>query len=116
LKAVRGWVNGNSYREAVLRGRLIGVLPRIVATRREFIAGGLVELEWLAISAIEGICQRVESKATGVCHSGDNIRGSDEGMGCRVSIITTREVAVVRSDNYGTLLADADQSEKVRTH
>ena len=84
----------------VLRRGLEGVLARVVATRREFVSGGVGELERLAVSALKGVGQGVEGQVSSKGHSSDDIRGSDECVGSGVGIITTSEVTVVRGDDY----------------
>jgi hypothetical protein len=99
LETVALGVNGDVDAGTVCRGRLEGVLARVIATRWKFITGRSLELERLAIGADEGVSQGVETELSGERQSGGDVRGCDEGMGGGVSIVTAGEVTVVRGDD-----------------
>jgi hypothetical protein len=89
------------YSRAVFRRRLEGVLARVIAAGWEFETGGIAEFECLTISTLQRVGKRVEGEVAGEGHGSDDIWGSDEGVGGRVGIVTTREVTVVRGDDCG---------------
>ena len=93
-------VNSNLDGGTVSGRSLESVLSGVVAARGEFVASGVVKLEGLAISAGEGVRERVESEVASESHGGDDFRGSDESVGSRVSIVTASEVTVVRGNDY----------------
>ena len=93
-------VNSNLDGGTVSGRGLESVLSGVVATRGEFVASGVVKLEGLAISAGEGVRERVESEVASESHGGDDFGGSDESVGSRVSIVTASEVTVVRGNDY----------------
>ena len=100
LETVTLGVNSDADAGTVLGGRLEGVLARVIATRWELIARRSLELEGLAIGTDERVSQGVEAELAGERQSGGNVRGRDEGMGGGVSVVTTSEVTVVRSDDW----------------
>ena len=73
LQTIRVGVDSNVNGSAVARGRLVGVLARVISTRRKFITGWLAELEWLAIRTSKSVRQWVEGKTTAIGHSSDDI-------------------------------------------
>ncbi len=85
----------------VLGRRLEGILTGVVSLRREFVPGGLGELEWLPSGILEGVGQGVEGQVTSKGHGGDDIGGGDEGVRGGVSVISASEVSVVRCNDYG---------------
>lgn len=99
LKTVRSGADNDIDRSTVLRWGLEGILSRVIATRRKLVAGGILELEGLAISASEGVGQGVEGQVASESHGGDDVRGSDEGVGGRVGVVTASEVTVVGGDD-----------------
>ena len=82
---------------------MVCILARVVATRRELLAIGIGELEGFTIGTSKGINQWIEAKIACESESRDNIRGSYEGVGRGIRVITAREVAIVRRDNCVTL-------------
>ena len=107
LKTLRLGVNGDLDGETVLGRRLEGVLARVVTARGELVTVGGGELEGLAVRANERVGERVEAEVTSEGHRGDDIGGSDEGMGGGVGVVTTGEVTVVgRDDGVGVTLLD----------
>lgn len=60
---------------------------------------GIRELERLAIRALEGVGQRVESEISCEGEGSNEFGGSDEGVCGWVGIISASEVTVVRSDD-----------------
>jgi len=95
LKTVTLGANGNVDRNPVNRRGLVCILTRVVTTRRELLAIGVGELEGFAIGTSKGINQWIEAKIACESKSRDNIRGSYEGVGCGIRVITAREVAIV---------------------
>lgn len=100
LKAVGLRINGNLDVGTVFRGRLEGILSRVVAAGRKLMAVGIGELERLAISTNELVGQGIEGQAASEGESSDNVGGSDESVSSGISIVTTGEVAVVRGDDW----------------
>ena len=99
METVALGVNSNLDGSTV-RGRgLEGILSGIVTARRELLAAGVRELEWLAISANEGVSERVEGKVASESHSSDNIGRCDKCVGSRVGIVTSGEVTVIGGDD-----------------
>ena len=78
---------------------LESVLAGVVATRRKLMTRRVRELERLAIRSHECVRNCVEGEVTGESYCSYDVRRSDEGMGGRVSIVTTSEVAVVGRDD-----------------
>jgi hypothetical protein len=99
LESVRGGADGDRDGGSVGRRSLEGVLSGVVTLGRELEASGLRELELLAVGALEGVGQGVEGEVTGEDHGGDKVRGSDEGVGGGVGIVSSSEVSVVRRDD-----------------
>lgn len=99
LKAVTLGVNCYLNADTISRRSLEGVLARVVATRGKFIARGVGEFEGLAVSSGKCVSERVEGQATSKGHSGDDIRGSNKGVGGGVGVVTTGEITVVGSDD-----------------
>jgi hypothetical protein len=95
LETVTLGANGNVNRNPINRRGLVCILTRVVATRREFLAIGIRELEGFAIGTSESINQRIEAKIACESKSCHDIGGSYEGMGCGIRVITAREVAIV---------------------
>lgn len=99
LETVRLGVDGDLDAGAVGGGSLEGVLTGVVAAGRELVAGGVLELEGLAVSTDERVGQGVEGEAAGEGQSGGEIGGSDKGVGGGVSVVTASEVTVVGGDD-----------------
>ena len=99
LETVALRVNCYLYACTVFWGRLECVLTGVVTTRREFVTSWGREFEWLAISTLERVRERVEGEITSKSHSSDEIRRSDESVGGGVSIVTASEVTVVGGDD-----------------
>lgn len=116
LKTVALGVNSNLDGGTVLRRGLEGVLSGVVATRREFVTGGVVEFESLSVSASESVSEGVESEVTGEGHGSNDLGRSDEGVGSRVSIVTASEVTVVRSDDWQLSQYVRNESYNIATY
>lgn len=99
LETVRLRVDRDLDADTVLRRGLEGVLSGIVATGRELIAAGVRELEGFSITADELVGEGVEAETASKSESSDNVRGCNESMSGRVSIVTTSKVAVVGGDD-----------------
>jgi hypothetical protein len=107
LKTVRLGVDGDVDGSTVLGRSLVGVLTSVVAARRELLAGGVGELELLAVGALERVRNGVEGEGSTEDHGGNEVRGSDEGVGSRVGVVATGEVTVVGgNDRVGGALGD----------
>jgi hypothetical protein len=100
LKTVASRADGNNDRSAVGRRRLEGIYAGVVSTRGELIASGIREFEGFAIRTGEGVSQGVEAQVSSKGHSSDNIGGSNESVGSRVSVVTAGEVTVVGGDDW----------------
>ena len=99
LETVRLGVNCDLDGRAVGRRRLEGVLAGVVATGRKLVTRGILKLEGLAISTDERVGDGVEGEGAGKGEGGGDVGGGDEGVGGRVGVVTTGEVAVVRGDD-----------------
>jgi hypothetical protein len=73
LKAVTLRANSNIDGDPVHRRCLVCILTGVVATRREFLASGVGELEGFAVRASKSISQRVEAKIARESKSCDNV-------------------------------------------
>jgi hypothetical protein len=114
LQTIRAGVDSNANGSAVARGRLVGVLARVISTGRKFITGWLTELEWLAISTSKSVRQWVEGKTTAIGHSGDDIGRGDESMSSGVGIITTGKVTVVgRNDCKDVIIGEYEEERNI---
>lgn len=92
---------------AVLGGSLVGVFTSIVTLGRKTITSGGLELEFLAVSSLQGVGERVEVKVSSNAESDDQVRGGNKGVGGRVAVVTSSEVTVVRGeDGVGLALLD----------
>ena len=100
LEAVARGADSDSNGSTVFGRRLEGVLTRVVSTGRKLVTRGVRELERFAISAGEGVGDRVEGEVTGKGHCSHDIGGGNESVRSGVSIVATSEVAVVRSDDW----------------
>lgn len=99
LETVTRRADSDSNSSTVFGGWLEGVLTRVVSTGRKLIARGVRELEGLAISAGEGISDRVEGEVASKSHCGHDVGGGDESVCGGISVVATSEIAVVRSDD-----------------
>ena len=99
LKAVTLGVNSNIDGDPVHRRRLVCVLTGVITARRELLAIGIGELEWLAIGAGKSIGQWVKAKIARESKGSNDIGRSNEGVRSRIRIIATREITVVRCEN-----------------
>lgn len=100
LQPVALGVDGNVDGSPVRRGRLEGILTRVVATRGKLVTSGVGELEGLAIGSSKGVGEGVEGEVASEGHGGDNIGGGDKGMRGGVSVVTSGEVTVVGGDDW----------------
>jgi hypothetical protein len=100
LETVTRGADSDSNGSTVFRGRLEGVLARVVSTGRKLIARGVRELEGFAISADEGVGDGVEGEITSKGHCSHDIGRGNESVRGGVSIVATSEIAVVRSDDW----------------
>lgn len=99
LETVRLGVNGDLDARTVRRGRLEGVLTRVVAARRELVAGGVGELELLAVCTLQAVRDRVEAEVAGERKRRHDLRGGNKGVRRGVRVVTASEVPVVRGDD-----------------
>lgn len=99
LETVRLGVDRDLDADTVLRRGLEGVLSGIIATGRELIAAGVRELEGFPITADKLVGEGVETETASKSESSDNVRGCNESMSGRVSIVTTSKVTVVGGDD-----------------
>jgi hypothetical protein len=72
----------------------------LVVVERIYMARKVQELKRLAIRSNECVRKRVEGEVTHEGHCSYDVRRSDEGMGGRVSLVTTSEVTVVGHDDW----------------
>lgn len=100
LETVAFRVDGDLDAETILRRRLEGILTGIITTRRKLISTGVGEFKGFAIRASQGVCKGIEGEATSKGHGGDDIRRGNEGVGRRVGIITSGEVAIVGCNDF----------------
>lgn len=99
LETVRGGGDIDLDGLTVLGGSLVCVSAGVIAERRKTVTSGGLELELLAVLALQGIGQGVEVKSASNGEGDDEIGGSDEGVSGRVAVVTTGEVTVVRRDD-----------------
>ena len=95
LETIALRVDDNLYGGAVLRRCLEGVLAGVVSARRELIAGGVRELEGLAVRSSKGVSERVEGQVASEREGSDDIGRCNEGVRSRVGVITAGEISVV---------------------
>lgn len=99
MQSVGRGADGDVDGGSIGRRSLESVFSSIVSLGREFETLRLGELELLSIGTLEGVGQGVEGKVTGKDEGGNEIRGSDKGVGGRVGIVPSGEVSVVRRDD-----------------
>jgi len=99
LEAVALGVDDDLDGDTVHRRRLEGVLSWVVSTRRKLKAGRRRKLERRARGGGQRVSEGVEGERTGKGKGGDDIGGSDEGVGGGVGVVTSGKVAVVRGND-----------------
>lgn len=99
LETVARGVNQDLNGETVLGGRLEGILSWVVPTRRELMAGRRRKLERSARGGGERVREGVEGERAGKGEGGDDIGGSDKGVGGGVGVVASGKVAVVRGND-----------------
>lgn len=99
LEAVRGGRNLDVDGGAVSGGSLVGVVSGVVAPSGESVASGRSEQELVAVLVLQLIGERVEGKGASNAEGDDQIGGSDERVGGRVSVISAGKVSVVRGQD-----------------
>lgn len=104
LKTLAGRIDDDRLAGSVLRRSLIGVLASVEAFGWQLITVGGGEAERLSVSSDQLIGGRVEVEAASKDHGGDQFRAGDKGVGVGVSVVSLREVSVVRCDDGVRLL------------
>lgn len=100
LETVARGADSNGNGSTVFRGRLEGILTRVVSAGRKFIASGVRELEGLAISANERVRDGVKGEVARKGHGSHDIRRRNESVRSGVGIVASSKVAVVRGDDW----------------
>lgn len=99
LETVALGVNLNLDAGTILGRALEGVLTSIISAGGKLEAGGGREFEGLAGGGRDRVGQGVEGEGSSECECSDEVGRGDEGVGGRVSIVTSSEVTVVRGDD-----------------
>jgi hypothetical protein len=99
LETVTAGRNSDVDERTVLGRGLVGVTAGVVATSRETLTSGRLELELLAILVLQVISERVELEGTGDSQGNNKVGRGDERVGGRVGIVTASEVTVVGREN-----------------
>ena len=74
---------------------LVCIFTWVEAVPWEAFTSGFFELEFFAILALEGVCQRVEVESAGDGQGDDQVWRSNESVGGWVGIVPASEVTVV---------------------
>lgn len=104
LKTIRFRADDDIHSRSILGRSSVRVFTGIKALGRQSLTCRYIEFEFLAIRALEGIGHGIKVECSSKDHGGNEIGGSDKGMGSRVGIVTSSKVSVVGRDD-GILFA-----------
>ncbi|EEQ36878.1 aconitate hydratase, mitochondrial precursor [Clavispora lusitaniae ATCC 42720] len=104
LQSVGGWRNDNFDTSSVGWRSLVGVLTLVVTSWRQTNSVWLSQLEFFALSILQGVSDWVEAQVTRDSVGGNHLWRGNESVGSRVTIVSGGEVSVERRNN-GVLLS-----------